>query len=154
MSQAPLFCLKDQDSLEHCLEDYRGKWVLVYFYPKDDTTGCTKEACGIRDVWPKFSNRDVVVLGISADSVESHKKFREKYRLPFTLLSDPNREVIRKYGVWKEKSMYGRKYMGISRESFLVDPNGNIAKHYEKVKPATHAEEVIENLNILRKNSK
>lgn len=151
MLKAPTFCLRDQNNKEHCLEDYQGKWVLVYFYPKDDTTGCTKEACGIRDAWPKFSDVDAVILGISADSVESHKKFEGKYKLPFTLLSDPDKEVINKYGVWKEKSMYGRKYMGISRESFLIDPKGNIAKHYEKVKPAIHAEEVIKDLNSLRK---
>lgn len=154
MSKAPLFCLKDQNGREHCLENYRGKWVLVYFYPKDDTTGCTKEACGIRDTWPKFSDISAIILGISADSVDSHKKFEEKYHLPFMLLSDPDKKVIKEYGVWKEKSMYGRKYMGISRESFLIDPKGNIAKHYEKVKPAKHAEEVIKDLSTLRQSSK
>lgn len=151
MSKAPSFCLKDQNEKEHCLDDYRGKWVLVYFYPKDDTTGCTKEACGIRDAWPKFSKVKAVVLGISADTVKSHKKFEEKYNLPFTLLSDPEKEVINKCGVWKEKSMYGRKYMGISRESFLIDPDGNIVKHYEKVNPANHADEVIGDLRLLQK---
>ena len=144
------FCLKDQNGTQHCLDEYNGKWVLVYFYPKDDTPGCTKEACGIRDAWSRLSEKGLIVLGISADTPKSHKKFEEKYNLPFTLLSDPEREVIKVYGVLKEKSMFGKKYLGISRESFLINPNGEIAKHYKKVKPAVHAEEVLSDLQKLQ----
>ena len=139
---APAIKLPDQNGKMHALKDYIGQWVLVYFYPKDDTTGCTKEACQLRDSFPKFNKSKAVILGISVDSVTSHKKFETKYKLPFTLLADEHKEVVEKYGVWQEKSMYGRKYMGTVRTSFLIDPKGNIAKIYEKVKPETHAAEV------------
>ncbi len=144
--KAPAIKLPDQNGEVHELKDYAGQWVLVYFYPKDDTPGCTKEACALRDNFPKFKKLKAVVLGISADSVKKHEKFAAKYELPFTLLADENKEVVEKYGVWAEKSMYGRKYMGILRTSFLIDPAGKIAKIYEGVKPELHAEEVLEDL--------
>ncbi len=148
-TQAPLFCLFDQNNKQHCLSDYRGKWVLVYFYPKDDTPGCTKEACQIRDSWAEFEKLGAVVLGISGDSTSSHKKFEEKYKLPFPLLSDEDREVIQSFGALGEKSMFGKMFVGIKRESFLVDPEGKIAKHYKNVKPEIHAEEVLKDLELL-----
>ncbi len=148
-SLAPDFSLLDQDAVEHTLASYRGKWVLVYFYPKDDTAGCTKEACALRDADPDFSKLDAVVLGISADSVKSHKKFAEKYGLPFTLLSDENKKAIHAYGVWGKKKFMGREYEGIFRTSFLIAPDGKIAKVYEKVKPEVHAGEVIVDIKNL-----
>ncbi len=140
---APDFTLPDQDGIPHTLSDSRGSWVLVYFYPKDDTPGCTKEACMVRDIWPDFSAVNAVVFGISADSVKSHKKFAEKYGLPFTLLSDEQKEVVKAYGVWGLKKMMGHEYEGISRTSFLINPEGVIEKVYEKVKPEVHAQEVL-----------
>lgn len=147
--KSPDFTLLDQNGKEHKLSDYKGKVVLIYFYPKDDTPGCTKEACGIRDIWKDFEKAGITVLGISTDSVKSHKKFEEKYKLPFTLLADENKEVVEKYGVWGEKTFMGRKYMGTNRMSFLIDKEGNIAKIYEKVKPEEHAGEVLEDVNNL-----
>ena len=144
--KAPNFKLKDQKGKEQSLSDYRGQWVLVYFYPKDDTPGCTKEACVIRDNFPQFKKLKLKVFGISADSVKSHAKFADKYDLPFTLLSDEDKKVIRSYGVWAKKKFMGREYMGILRTSFLIDPNGKIAKIYENVKPAEHADEVLADL--------
>lgn len=148
---APSFSLPDQDGKQQKLSDYKGKWVLIYFYPKDDTPGCTTEACSFRDNLPKFGKVKAKVLGISTDSVASHKKFELKYKLPFTLLSDEHKKVVEKYGVWAEKSMYGRKYFGILRTSFLVDPNGKIVRIYEKVKPAEHVLQVLHDLNELQK---
>lgn len=148
-SAAPTFSLPDQDGVTHTLTDYRGKWVLIYFYPKDDTEGCTKQACAIRDADPDFSKLDAVVLGISADSVKSHKKFVEKYQLPFTLLADEEKTVINAYGVWGRKKFMGREYDGILRTSFLIDPEGMIAKVYEKVNTGTHAEMVLTDLRSL-----
>jgi peroxiredoxin Q/BCP len=144
--KAPTFSLPDQDGKIQNLKDYLGKWVLVYFYPKDDTPGCTKEACSLGDNLPKFKKLQAVIFGISADSVKSHKKFADKYGLPFTLLSDEDRKVIDKYGVWAKKKFMGREYMGILRTSFLVNPDGKIAKVYENVKPEIHAEEVLNDL--------
>lgn len=141
--QAPDFRLPDQDGVEHSLSDYRGSWVLVYFYPKDDTPGCTKEACAIRDTFPDFQNLKVTVLGISVDSVAKHKKFVDKYELPFTLLSDEQKKVVEQYGVWGQKKFMGRTYMGTARTSFLINPDGMIAKIYRNVTPATHAVEVL-----------
>ena len=138
--------MPDQDGKKHSLSDYGGKWVLVYFYPKDDTPGCTKEACAIRDDIPRFDKLKVKVLGISVDSVKSHKKFAEKYDLPFTLLADEKKEVVKKYNVWQKKEFMGKEYMGTVRTSFLIDPAGKIAKIYEAVKPETHAEEVLSDL--------
>ena len=147
---APDFNLIDQDGKRHKLSFYRGKWVLIYFYPKDDTTGCTKEACAIRDQMPDFKKLKLKIFGVSIDGVKSHKKFSTKYDLPFALLADEDKKVVNKYGVWGEKSMYGRKYMGTLRTSFLIDPKGKIAKIYEKVKPEIHAEEVLNDLKELK----
>lgn len=140
---APEFELPDQDGKIHRLREYRGEHVLLYFYPKDDTAGCTKEACAIRDDFPNFKKLHAVVFGISADSVASHKKFEKKYKLPFPLLSDEQKEVINLYGVWGKKKFMGREYEGIMRTSFLVDPHGTIAAVFENVKPAEHAQEVL-----------
>ena len=137
------FSLPDQDGKLHKLSDYKGKWVLLYFYPKDDTPGCTKEACGIRDEFKNFKSLNIVVLGVSADSQESHKKFSEKYKLPFILLSDESKEVLKKYGVWGKKKFMGKEYEGILRTSFLINPDGKIVKIYEQVNPDTHAKEVL-----------
>jgi peroxiredoxin Q/BCP len=147
---APDFRLPDQDGAMHSLKDERGRWVLLYFYPKDMTPGCTKEACAVRDTFPSFEKLNAVVWGVSADSVESHKKFAESYNLRFPLLADTEKKAIEAYGVWQEKNMMGRKYMGIVRSSFLIDPEGNIAKVYEKVKPEIHAEEVLSDLKTLQ----
>lgn len=143
---APDFELPDQNGATHKLSDYRGQWVLLYFYPKDDTPGCTKEACSIRDYFPQFGKLKVKVLGVSVDSVLSHKKFVDKYKLPFTLLADVDKKVVNLYGAWREKNFLGKKYMGTVRTSFLIDSQGKIAKIYEKVKPEIHASEVIKDL--------
>jgi peroxiredoxin Q/BCP len=142
------FELSDQNGKSHKLSDYKGEWVLLYFYPKDDTPGCTKEACAIRDHFPNFKKLKAVVLGISVDSVESHKKFAEKYKLPFTLLSDAKKEVVKKYGVWGKKTFMGKAFMGTKRTSFLINPEFKIVKIYENVKPEIHAEEVLNDLNF------
>ncbi len=145
-TKAPAFTLPDQNGMQHSLEEYKGRKVILYFYPKDNTAGCTKEACSFADRYPQITEKGAVVLGISKDPVSSHKKFEEKYNLPFTLLSDPDAEVIRAYDVWKEKSMYGRKYMGIERSTYLIDENGIILKAYQKVKPADHAENILQDI--------
>ncbi len=143
---APAFALQDQSGALHKLSDEKGKWVLVYFYPKDDTPGCTVEACGVRDSWAKFKGKNVQVFGVSADSVQSHGKFAQKFKLPFPLLADPDKKMLAAYGVWGEKKFMGKTYLGINRTSFLIDPNGKVAKIYPKVKPAEHAEEVLKDL--------
>jgi len=148
--KAPDFLLPDQKGDQHTLSDYRGKWVLLYFYPKDNTPGCTTEACTIRDSYAAFKNNKIVVLGVSADSVESHKKFAEKFTLPFTLLSDEKKEVLKKYKVWGKKSFLGKAFMGIHRMSYLIGPKGFIQKVYPKVKPAEHAEEVFRDIKTLQ----
>ncbi len=150
-SSAPAFSLPDQSGTEHALADYRGKWVLLYFYPKDDTPGCTIEACTIRDQFKDFQQIGAIVLGVSTDSVASHKKFAAAYELPFTLLADVNKEVVGAYGVFGEKKFMGRTYMGTQRTSFLIDPEGKVAKVYEKVKPELHAAQVIADLKTLSK---
>ncbi len=147
---APDFTLRDQSGKEHTLSQYRGRYVLLYFYPKDDTSGCTKEACMIRDAFPRFEGVHAHVFGVSADSVESHKKFADKYSLPFSLLSDPDKLVLNAYGVWQEKKMMGRTFMGIVRTSFLIDPDGVVKKVYEKVRPEIHAEQVLADLETIR----
>ncbi len=144
--KAPNFSLPDQEGNIHSLTDYKGKWVLVYFYPKDETPGCIKEACAIRDSWPFFEKLGCVVLGISADSVKSHDKFVNKYKLPFILLADENKQVIKKYGAWQKKKFMGKDYMGIKRISYLIDPAGKIIKVYLDVKPPEHADEVLGDL--------
>ena len=128
------------------LSDFRGQWVVLYFYPKDMTSGCTKEACQFRDLHPEFEKVHAVVLGVSKDSLKSHEKFANKYELPFRLLSDEDTGVAQAYGVWVEKSMYGRKYMGMERSTFLIDPEGNIRRVWRKVKVPGHAEAVLEAL--------
>lgn len=146
---APNFTLFDQDGVEHSLKQYVGKWVLLYFYPKDDTPGCTTEACSLRDTFPVFEKLQAVVLGVSTDSVKSHKKFADKYALPFTLLADTEKEVVKKYEVYRPKKFMGREFLGTVRTSFLINPAGKIAKIYESVKPNNHAAEVRADLAIL-----
>lgn len=142
---APLFTLKDKDGNKVALKDFRGQYVIVYFYPKDDTPGCTKEACGFRDLHKNFAKADAVVIGISPDGAESHAKFVDKYDLPFVLLSDPNKTVMEKYGAWGEKNMYGRKSMGVIRSTTLVGPDGKVVKHWRRVaKAADHPQKVLE----------
>lgn len=140
--KAPVFKLKDQDEEVRTLADYEGRWVLLYFYPKDMTPGCTIEAQCFRDKLNYLKKLGVQVLGVSADSVESHKKFATTYKLNFPLLADVGKKVIEKYGVWVEKSMYGKTYMGIRRDSFLINRDGKIVKRYIKVSPSEHPEEV------------
>ncbi|HEX4104290.1 MAG TPA: thioredoxin-dependent thiol peroxidase [Candidatus Paceibacterota bacterium] len=143
------FILPDQDGKNHALSDYRGKWVLLYFYPKDDTPGCTKEACAIRDNFPDFSKLNITVLGVSGDSVASHKQFAEKYQLPFTLLADEDKKVVGLYGAWGKKKLAGKEYEGTFRTSFLIDPDGRIVKIYENVDPGTHAAQVLTDIHSL-----
>lgn len=145
--KAPDFKLPDQDGKIHKLSDYKGKWVLIYFYPKDNTPGCTKEACEIRDNFSSFQNLNIVVLGISADSIESHKKFKNKYNLPFVLLSDSKKEVAEKYDVLWQKKFMGKTINVVLRKSFLINPQGKIEKIYEDVKPEKHAKEVLEDFS-------
>jgi peroxiredoxin Q/BCP len=140
---APDFTLPTDTGEMLTLSSLRGQWVVLYAYPKDDTSGCTTEACEFRDLFPKFKKGKAVILGISPDSVKSHHKFKTKYELPFTLVADEEKVALQAYDIWKEKSMYGRKYMGVERTTFVIDPNGQIAKVFEKVKPAGHAEEVM-----------
>ena len=149
-TNAPAFSLPDQHGKVHQLSDYKGKWVILYFYPKDMTPGCTVEACNFRDDFPAFGNLDAVILGVSKDSVTRHKKFAEKYELPFTLLSDEDGSMCEAYGVWKEKSLYGKIFMGINRSTFLIDPSGKIARVYPKVKVKEHAAELLQALNDLK----
>jgi peroxiredoxin Q/BCP len=148
--KAPDFTLPDQFGKNHTLSDYHGKWVVLYFYPKDMTPGCTTEACQFRDEFPNFENLNTVILGISKDSVKRHAKFAAKYKLTFPLLSDTEGHVCEKYQVWKEKSLYGKSYMGIVRSTFLIDPAGKIARVYPKVKVKEHASELLNDIQILR----
>lgn len=140
---APNFTLFDENEIERSLSDYKGQKVLLYFYPKDDTPGCTKEAQCFRDRLNELSAANVQMLGVSCDDTMSHKKFVEKYHLNFPLLADVDKKVVKAYGVWVEKSMFGKKYMGIQRDSFLIDEKGFVVKHYKKVKPAIHPDEVM-----------
>jgi peroxiredoxin Q/BCP len=144
--KAPAFKLKNQDGKTVSLSDFKGKNVVLYFYPKDNTPGCTLEACNLRDDFPKFGKLDAVILGVSPDSVESHKKFAEKFKLPFDLLSDESKALLEKYEVWKEKSMYGKKYMGVERTTYVIDGNGKIKKIFNKVKVEGHNKELMEAL--------
>ncbi len=142
--QAPVFTLNDQDGNKVALKDFRGKTVVVYFYPKDDTPGCTKEACGFRDNIIEYEKLDTVILGISPDQADSHTRFIEKFKLPFTLLSDPDKKVMEKYGAWGEKMMYGKKLIGVIRSTTIVGPDGKVLKHWIKVpKAADHPEKVL-----------
>lgn len=141
--KAPNFTLADKDGKSVSLNDFLGKRVVLYFYPKDNTPGCTRQACAFAGLYREFENRGVEVIGISKDSVSSHIKFAEKYNLPFVLLADPNREAIEAYGVWKEKKMCGKVGMGVVRTTFIIDEQGNIAKIMDKVKPDTNAQEIL-----------
>lgn len=145
------FSLSDQYGRIHALRDYRGSWTVVYFYPKDNTPGCTKEACSFRDGMSDLKQANIVVLGISKDSVESHEGFASKYKLNFPILSDPNGTVIEAYGAMKTKSMFGKTFLGISRKTVVIDPNGNIAKVYENVEPSKHAAEILKDIQALSK---
>ena len=142
-TKAPDFTLPDQNGDLHSLSEYRGKKVILYFYPKDNTPGCTKQACGFAERFPKFTDKGAVVLGISKDSVASHKKFEEKYGLPFTILSDPELVAIQAYDVWQEKKNYGKTYMGVVRTTYLIDEEGKIAKVFDKVKAADNPEQML-----------
>jgi thioredoxin-dependent peroxiredoxin len=140
---APDFTLTSDAGESVSLSDFRGKPVVLYFYPKDDTPGCTAQACGIRDAYGKFEGAGAVVLGVSPDSVKRHVKFREKYGLPFTLLADPEHEVAERYGVWGEKKFRGKQYMGIKRSTFVIAPDGTVARAMYNVKLADHADDVL-----------
>ena len=148
--KAPDFTLSDQTGKDHTLSEFKGQWVVLYFYPKDMTPGCTTEACNFRDDFNAFQKLNTAILGISKDSVSRHSTFAEKYKLPFLLLSDESGKVCELYDVWKEKSMYGRTYMGIVRSTYLIDPNGMIARVYPKVKVKEHAEELLKDLQTLK----
>ena len=142
-TKAPDFTLPDQNGNLHSPSGYRGKKVILYFYPKDNTPGCTKQACGFAERYPQFIEKGAVVLGISKDSVASHKKFEEKYGLPFTILSDPELVAIQAYDVWQEKKNYGKTYMGVVRTTYLIDEEGKIAKAFDKVKAADNPEQML-----------
>ena len=142
-TKAPDFTLPDQNGVMHSLKDYRGKKLILYFYPKDNTSGCTKQACGFSDRYPQFTEKGVEVLGVSKDSVASHKKFEANYGLRFTLLSDPDRKTLEAYDVWKEKKNYGKVTMGVVRTTYLIDEDGIIIKASDKVKAAEDAERMI-----------
>ena len=143
-SKAPDFTLQNEKEEQITLSQFKGRKVVLYFYPKDNTSGCTKEACAFRDAYDQFLEKGAVVIGISNDGVASHRKFKDKYELPFYLLSDPEHEVIEQYEAWVEKSMYGKKYMGTQRSTYVIDEEGTITKVFPKVKPADHAAEVLE----------
>jgi len=143
---APDFTLATHDGTKLKLSSLRGKTVVLYFYPKDDTPGCTKEACGFRDTSAELEAADAVVLGVSPDGPESHTRFRKKYDLPFTLLADPTHAVAEKYGAWREKNMYGKKTLGIARSTFIIGPDGRVKKVFKAVKTAVHAEQVLATL--------
>jgi len=145
---APEFQLKDSKGIIHNLSDYEGQTIVLYFYPKDDTPGCTKEACAFRDTYQDFKDAGVEVIGISPDSEKSHTKFSEKYELPFTLLSDPNHEICEAYGVWGLKKYMGREYEGVYRTTFIIGPKGEIKRVFENVKPSEHVEEVLAAVSV------
>lgn len=143
-TKAPAFALPDQNGQVHTLEEFRGKKVVLYFYPKDNTSGCTKQACGFGELYPQFAEKGAVVVGVSRDSVSSHKKFEEKYSLPFILLSDTELSAIQAYDVWQEKNMYGKKTMGVVRTTYLIDEAGMIVKAFGKVKAVDNPKQMLE----------
>ena len=145
-TKAPAFSLPDQNGQTHTLDEYRGKKLILYFYPRDNTSGCTKQACGFGDLYPQFMEKGSVVVGVSKDSVASHKKFEEKYGLPFTLLSDTEKEVLEAYDVWKEKKSGGKVTMGVVRTTYLIDEDGVIVKAFGKVKAADNPAQMLEEL--------
>lgn len=148
-SPAPTFSLADQAGSIRSLSDFAGSWTVLYFYPKDDTPGCTTEACAFRDLHAEMEAAGLTVIGISPDSVESHAAFVEKHRLPFVLLSDPSKAVLRAYDAWGERSMYGKQYMGVLRSSVLVSPERTVAKRYPRVSPQEHAAEILKDVKSL-----
>ena len=148
--RAPNFCLPDAEGNEHCLEDFRGKWIVLYFYPKDNTSGCTKEAIGFTEMKDEFEKEGAVIIGISKDSPKSHARFIEKHGLKILLLSDENHEVVEKYGAWGKKKLYGKEHWGTVRSTFIIDPEGIIRKEWRKVKVNGHVEEVLEELKKLK----
>lgn len=150
---APQFELPDAEGDVVKLGDLRGKWVVLYFYPRDNTPGCTKEACGFRDVYSEYQNSDVVVLGVSTDDAKSHTKFATKYDLPFPLLVDEGGAIASEYGSYGPKKFMGKEYIGISRSTFIIDPDGKLAKIYRKVKPEPHAQEVLNDIAELSANA-
>jgi thioredoxin-dependent peroxiredoxin len=150
-TQAPEFTTTDQDGKAHTLSDFKGKKVILYFYPKDNTSGCTKEACAFRNNFAKFRQLNVEILGVSIDSEKSHKSFVQKYDLPFTLLADTDKRLVEAYGAWGEKSMYGKKYMGTNRVTYLIDEEGKIRAVFPKVKPDAHADEILAMLQEKKK---
>ena len=143
------FCLPSEDG-DVCLKDYRGKYVVLYFYPKDNTSGCTREAMDFTNLKEEFERLSAVIIGISKDSLQSHKRFREKHSLGIILLSDTEKKVVQKYGVWKKKKLYGREYYGVERTTFLIDPDGRVVKIWPKVKVKDHVEEVLEFLKKIK----
>lgn len=145
--KAPIFTLPDQEGKNHTLTDYKGKWVILYFYPKDDTPGCTKEACEFRDNTEEYNKRNAIVLGVSKDSLQSHKKFAAKHQLLFPILSDESLVTIKAYSAWGEKKFMGRTYNGILRKTFLIGPDGEIKKEYPKVFPLGHAAEILRDID-------
>ncbi len=147
---APEFCLPNQDDVEICLRDLKGKWIVLYFYPKDNTPGCTTEACDFSDAAPDFSALNAIVLGVSADSTLKHRNFIEKKDLAITLLSDEEKSMLQEYGVWQLKKNYGKEYMGIVRTTLIIDPDGVVRAVWEKVKVKDHAKEVREKLESLQ----
>ncbi len=140
--KAPSFELGDHEGKQHKLDDYLGGWLVVYFYPKDDTPGCTKEACGFRDSLADFADLDAAVLGVSADDASAHQKFAKKYELNFPLLVDPDKSMLEAYGAWGEKKLYGKTHLGVNRITYVIDPDGNVAKAWSTVKADGHADEV------------
>lgn len=146
-SKAPNFSLPDQNGTIHTLNEYTGKKVILYFYPRDNTPGCTKQACGFAELYSQFMEKDIVVIGISKDTVASHKKFEDKHSLPFTILSDPELEAIQAYDVWKEKKLYGKVSMGVVRTTYVIDENGVIIHALDKVKAAENPKQMLELLS-------
>lgn len=150
MTKAQDFSLPDQDGVTRTLRDYKGKWVVLYFYPRDDTPGCTKEACTFRDQIQEFTKRGVVIVGVSGDSVASHKKFADKFHLNFTLLSDESLDMIKAYKAWGEKKFMGRVFSGILRMTYLLTPKGEVAKVYEKVNPLLHSGQILHDFDTFK----
>jgi peroxiredoxin Q/BCP len=144
------FSLPDQDGEVRKLSDFRGSWVILYFYPKDDTPGCTAEACQFRDLLPRLGEGGAIVLGVSIDPVKKHQRFAQKYQLPFRILSDEQKDVVTQYGVWAEKTFMGKSYMGIDRTTIIIDPQGLVVKVYQQVKPEGHAAMVADDLPVLQ----